>query len=213
MKLPLAQADVFMLSYLKQQLMPLSQGDLMLYSFLRWYYCLSIPAAVLLLALISAVYLIIQCRFERSRFLKPAESLLLLIWSAVIVCVTLTGRVPDAVPSEPQLVPFHSFRAVIAGGSLELLRSDFMNIVLFYPAGLFAYGLLPAKWRKPCKIVFLTVFFALASAGIESCQYHYSLGRAEADDVILNALGAFIGACVCSLKPGVKVILSQIRKK
>ena len=94
------------------------------------------------------------------------------------------------------MIPFHSYRAVIAGENKEILRSNFMNVVLFYPAGLFACELLPKSWSRAKRVILVAVLFALVSAGIEFCQYHFALGQAEVDDVIHNALGALIGALI-----------------
>lgn len=99
----------------------------------------------------------------------------------------------------PELIPFHSYRAVLDGGNRELFRSNFMNVVLFYPAGLLACELLPKDWRRAQKLILTVVPFALISAGIEVCQYRFALGQAEVDDVIHNTLGALIGAVVSSI--------------
>lgn len=81
-----------------------------------------------------------------------------------------------------------------------------MNVVLFYPAGLFACELLPKSWNLAKRVILVAVLFALVSAGIEFCQYHFALGQAEADDVIHNVLGALIGALISAIpvkwKPG-----------
>ncbi|MGM9600379.1 MAG: VanZ family protein [Faecousia sp.] len=126
-------------------------------------------------------------------------ALLFLAWLAVIAAATLTDRTPDMIPAEPELVPFHSYRAVMAGENREILRSNFMNVALFYPAGLLACELLPKSWRRAKKVFLITALLVLASAGIEFCQYHFALGQAEVDDVIHNALGALIGALVCTV--------------
>ena len=140
------------------------------------------------------------------RLWRPVIALLFLAWLAVIAVATLTDRTPGIIPAEPELIPFHSYRAVIAGENKEILRSNFMNVVLFYPAGLLACELLPKSWSQAKRIILVAVLFALVSAGIEFCQYHFALGQAEVDDVIHNALGALIGALISTIpvkwKPG-----------
>ena len=98
-------------------------------------------------------------------------------------------------------VPFHSYREVQNGGDIELYRSNFMNVILFYPAGLLATSLLPKKWAGWCRSLLVVLALTAMSAGIEFLQYHYALGRCEIDDVIHNALGALLGslAFVCSM--------------
>lgn len=126
-------------------------------------------------------------------------NVLFLVWVAVIALATLTARIPTELPAAPQLIPFHSYRAVMAGGNKEILRSNFMNVVLFYPAGLLGCELLPKGWGRVKKVILTVALFALLSAGIEFCQYHFALGQAEVDDVIHNTLGAFIGALICTI--------------
>ena len=133
-------------------------------------------------------------------------ALLFLAWLTVIAVATLTDRTPGIIPAEPELIPFHSYRAVMAGENKEIFRSNFMNVILFYPAGLFACELLPKSWSLAKRVILVVVLFALVSAGIEFCQYHFALGQAEVDDVIHNALGALIGALISTIpvkwKPG-----------
>ena len=168
----------------------------MLQAFFLWFYCLSITDAILLVIVVSAGYLILRQWLEKKRFWRPVIVLLFLAWLAVIAVATLTDRAPGLIPTKPELLPFHSYRAVMAGGNKEILRSNFMNVVLFYPAGLFACELLPKSWSRVKRVILVTVLFVLVSVGIEFCQYHFALGQAEADDVIHNALGALIGALI-----------------
>ena len=178
----------------------------MLQAFFLWFYCLSITDAVLLIIVVSAGYLILRQWLGDKRLWRPVIALLFLAWLAVIAVATLADRTPGLIPMEPELVPFHSYRAVMAGENKEILRSNFMNVILFYPAGLFACELLPKSWSQAKRIILVAVLFALVSAGIEFCQYHFALGQAEVDDVIHNALGALIGALISTIpvkwKPG-----------
>ena len=178
----------------------------MLQAFFLWFYCLSITDAVLLVIIVSAVYLILRQWLENKRFWRPLIALLFMAWLAVIAVATLTDRTPGLIPMEPELIPFHSYRAVMAGENKEILRSNFMNVILFYPAGLLACELLPKSWSRAKRVILVAVLFALVSAGIEFCQYHFALGQAEVDDVIHNALGALIGALISTIpvkwKPG-----------
>ena len=178
----------------------------MLQAFFLWFYCLSITDAVLLVIVVSAGYLNLRQWLENKRFWRSVIALLFLAWLAIIAVATLTDRTPGIISAEPELIPFHSYRAVMAGENKEILRSNFMNVVLFYPAGLFACELLPKSWSQAKRIILVAVLFALVSAGIEFCQYHFALGQAEVDDVIHNALGALIGALISTIpvkwKPG-----------
>ena len=163
-------------------------GKEMLQACFLWFYCLPIADAVLLAIAMSGAYLILRSWLEQRRFWRPAVVVLLLAWLAVIAMAT------------PELLPFHSYRAVIAGENKEILRSNFMNVVLFYPAGLLTCELLPKGRSLAKRVLPVVALFALVSAGIELCQYLFALGRVEADDVIHNALGALMGALVCMIR-------------
>ena len=171
----------------------------MLQMFFLWFYCLSITDAILLAIVASAIYLILRKWLGKKRFWQPMIALLFLAWLAVIAVATLTDRTPGLIPTEPELIPFHSYCAVIAGENKEILRSNFMNVVLFYPAGLLACELLPKNWSQAKRVILVAVLFAMVSVGIEFCQYHFALGQAEVDDVIHNSLGALIGALISTI--------------
>ena len=178
----------------------------MLQAFFLWFYCLSITDAVLLVIVVSAGYLNLRQWLENKRFWRSVIALLFLAWLAIIAVATLTDLTPGLIPTKPELIPFHSYHSVMAGENKEILRSNFMNVILFYPAGLFACELLPKSWSRAKRVILIAVLFALVSAGIEFCQYHFALGQAEVDDVIHNALGALIGALISTIpvkwKPG-----------
>ena len=109
---------------------------------------------------------------------------------AVILYMTVFARGED--PQAPVLMPFHSFME--AKIQPELYRSMLMNIFLFEPIGLSLPNILPKKAHP----VAATVVFALSlSIGIEGSHFH--LGRCETDDVIMNTLGAAIGAAAYGL--------------
>ena len=166
-----------------------------------WFYCLPIPNILFLLLVLSAGYLCLRHRLEKGRLWRPAVTLLLLAWLAVIVSATLAGRGGLSYPPEPELLPFHSYRAVMAGENPELLRSTFMNAVLFYPMGLLGCDVLPRRWSRKRRVFVTVALCALLSLGIESTQYLFALGQAEVDDVIHNALGALLGGAICEILP------------
>ena len=91
------------------------------------------------------------------------------------------------------LQPLHSYREILRGGSRELLRSNFMNALLFFPAGLLGVSALPAKWPGWCRVLAVFALLMGLSVGVEAIQYACRLGNVEADDVLHNALGAALG--------------------
>ena len=112
-----------------------------------------------------------------------------------MVYSTILRRVPFMGKKEFAL-PFDSYRAVIHGGNPEILRSSFMNVLMFYPAGVLAGAAVAGRRGAGWKAALCILAFALFSAGIELIQYHYGLGWAESDDIIHNTLGAALGLVV-----------------
>lgn len=87
----------------------------------------------------------------------------------------------------------------------ELYRSMLMNVLLFFPFGLFLpfvlaeekgfaggpEGVSPRGRRNP--VISALALGILCSLIVEALQYSFSLGRAETDDVIMNTIGTAAG--------------------
>lgn len=159
-----------------------------------WFYCLPIVEAVVLILLVTAAFLLLRERLGNSPYWKGGILLLFLLWIGVILLGTLGQRAGGGNMASPVLMPFASYHAALSGGSKEIFRANFMNVVLFYPAGILGVEVLPKLWRRQRKAVLVTVLLVLLSLGIEYAQYRFNLGMAETDDVIHNALGALLGA-------------------
>ena len=108
----------------------------------------------------------------------------------IILYATILTRTPG--DYEVIFTPFATFTA--ARQQPELYREMLMNVFLFFPLGLTLSNALPRKWHRWGKIALTTLVGCILSAGIEYVQYRYALGMAEADDVICNTMGAFLGA-------------------
>ena len=171
----------------------------MLHTLLRWFYCLPIPQALILLLFFSFLFLFLRQKQGKKRFWRLGIFIFTLVWLLFIAAVTLMSRSLSERPMAPELIPFHSYFLAFTGGNRELLRSNFMNVALFYPAGLVICELLPGEWRGRKKLFFIGVLFLSLSAGIEFCQFCFALGQAETDDVIHNVFGAITGALVCAI--------------
>lgn len=169
----------------------------MMRSVFIWFYCLPIPDVILLTALAAGVFLFLRERFGDRRFWKAGMVAMLSVWIAVIFLGTLGHRTEGANPAEPVLMPFASYVQALTGGPRELFRTNFMNAVLFCPAGLLGCEILPKRWKKGWTMAAVVCVLAMLSAAIEYCQFRYGLGLAETDDVIHNTLGALAGALVC----------------
>ena len=108
----------------------------------------------------------------------------------IILYATILTRAPG--DYEVILTPFATFTA--ARQQPELYREMLMNVFLFFPLGLTLSNALPRRWHRWGRIALTTLVGCILSAGIEYTQYRYALGMAEADDVICNTLGTFIGS-------------------
>lgn len=166
----------------------------MLNAIFLWLYCMRIPEILFLFFILTVVFIAVKEKLRDKTGWYIAVGILFLLWLVAVTWNTVIGRDQIADFSASSLVPFHSYYTVFSGGNPELLRGNFMNVLLFYPAGLLACSLLPRAWKGRRKLLLVTLAFAVLSAGIEFCQYRFALGQAETDDVIHNALGAFLGA-------------------
>ena len=168
-------------------------------SIFLWVYCMRYSTALFLLLAATILFGVLKQTLPTERVFRAVVVLALLFWSLAVSWNTLAGRESVLDNSASSLIPFHSYYVVFTGGERELLRCNFMNVVLFYPAGLLVCALLPKRWRRGKKVLFVAGLLALVSVGIEFCQYHFALGQAEVDDVIHNTVGALVGALVCTI--------------
>lgn len=145
------------------------------------------------MALAALGFRLLSRRFG-GRGWRAAVRVVVVCWLAVILVGTLGQRTVGEARTGPYLIPFYSYYQVLNGGSRELLRENFMNVALFFPAGLLLCEALPGKGRKLWTIGGLLAL----SIVIELCQYGLGMGLAETDDVIHNTLGAVLGILACT---------------
>lgn len=143
-------------------------------------------------ALILTLVLIwtILCQYFSKKRWVTINIVIACLSTAIILYATILTRTPG--DYEVILTPFAAFTA--AQQQPELYREMLMNVFLFFPLGLTLSNTLPQKWHRWIRIVLTALVGCIFSAGIEYAQYRYALGMAEADDVICNTLGAFIGS-------------------
>ena len=164
-------------------------------SLFLWFYCLDLPFALFLIAAMTSLFVALRQRFRKRTVWKPGIAALFCLWAVLVIWKTVLSR--KAVPGASEIQPlFHSYLQVLHGGNREILRSNLMNVFLFYPAGLLIASLLSEKCKPAITIVLILFLFTALSIGIEFCQYRFGLGETEADDVLHNTLGAVSGALV-----------------
>ena len=180
----------------------------MLKAIFMWIYRMDFHEALILLTAFTGLFYAAKVKLGQKRIWKLAVILGLVMWATSVVIQTIFQRTSDA-SLQPIWQPFQSYvDALKEEGQKELLRSNFMNAVLFYPAGLLLVSLLPEKWHSRRRLLIVLLLCTCFSLVIEFAQYRYHLGLAQTDDVIHNALGACLGAAVFLLIPKV---IKQIR--
>ena len=158
----------------------------LIYASSPWVVLLSMIVLLLTMAMITLKNRTLRVK-RILQFINAISSLLCFV---AALYITLLTRTPG--DYELILTPFATFAA--ARQQPELYREMLMNVFLFFPLGLTLSNALPRKWHRWVRIILTTLIGCILSAGIEYVQYRYALGMAEADDVICNTLGAFIGS-------------------
>ena len=148
---------------------------------LRW-------TLLLILAMVLAAGLLGVLLFRFRRAVRVAAAVLALLSLAAVLYVTLFRG--GSGNGELILLPLYSL--VEAVKQPEVYRTLLMNVFLFVPLGIALPFALPEKIR--CKALLSIVLAAAFSLVIEAVQFALSLGRAELDDILMNSLGAAIGA-------------------
>ena len=156
---------------------------------LQYIYTRSLFHIIFFMALALIAWGMLSTRIAARRWRWENLALVLLI-TAAILYATLFSRAEGG--TGLILAPFASLTA--ARIQPELYREMLMNVFLFFPLGLTLSNALPRRWHRWLRIILTTLIGCVLSAGIEYAQYRYALGMAEADDVICNTLGAFLGA-------------------
>ena len=166
----------------------------MLSRLFTWFYCLDFDEALALLVLFTAAFCLLNQKYGQRKLWNAAVIAVLTLWTVAVLAQTVLFRTPD--PGYAAIwAPLQSYRAVWTGtGNKELLRSNFMNAALFYPAGLLLASLLPKKFHKATAILTVMTAAAMLSGAIEYTQYHWHLGIAQTDDILHNTFGATLGA-------------------
>lgn len=119
---------------------------------------------------------------------------------AAVLWITLFSRIGDGYRGF--LLPFHSYKLILAGEWRSLLE-NIGNVILFIPLGV-------ALKCGGMKDVKKAGFFA--SLLIEILQFTFALGTFECDDLIHNTLGAVIGAWCVGKIGGELRLGSQMRR-
>ena len=150
----------------------------------------------------AAIVCLLYWLFCRLRGRKPGMKRMLgLFYIAALVQITvIRGGVnwQDVLHGNreaPRLVPLRTMRDVLAWGWWPSVYNIVGNLIWFVPL-----GLMLGK-RKGWQALAIG---AAVSAGIELGQYILITGATDIDDVILNAIGAWLGWLILKIKPRCK---------
>lgn len=159
-----------------------------------WIYRLDYLEAMVLLVTAVYAWRMLAGRICSAGLRRGLAVAALLLWMSAVVWQTLGGRSLQAYPP-PVWRPFQSYTDALGeGGQMELLRSNFMNSVLFFPGGFLLAEVLPGRRRIWWKAIAAVLLWGVFSVSIEWAQLYYGLGLVQTDDVIHNVLGALVGA-------------------
>lgn len=132
-------------------------------------------------------------RYGENGWFRRSSAGLLAVWAAVTLYATVLGR-GGAEIRTVSLLPLRFYWESVHTGQLELRRAAFMNVALFFPAGLLTAALLPRDRSVRNRLMLVAVLFLGFSVVIELSQYIWYLGETEVDDLLTNTLGAVLGA-------------------
>lgn len=121
----------------------------------------------------------------------PVQGALLVLGICVIARFTLLCRNP-AEQIRFSVTPLQLLWQALK--KHELFRSLLLNILLFTPFGAALVHLLPEEVSLWKRLFLASLIGMIMSIGVEFLQFLFSLGNAEADDVICNTLGTWMGA-------------------
>lgn len=171
-------------------------------------YAMPLHRAILLMAAALLLWTVLNTGLKNYRKQLRYVNLALFLASLAAVFFLTTYRGPVTY-AELILEPFHFLEE--AKAQPEIYRSMLMNVLLFFPFGLFLPYVLaggssdtPEEKQKhyllrPVKhpVRWALLLALLCSVLVEVIQYSFSLGRAETDDVIMNFLGTALGTLSC----------------
>lgn len=170
-----------------------------MYSLFLKIYTMPISGTILLILITSLLYCCLISRYHLAQpwkkvFFHVLFALFFLLWGAAILYHTVFSRTTGELVVHRDI--FHQLKEYLNGGDKELLRTLWMNVLLFVPGGLLLEALWPRCFPRWVCIPLTILLLTALSVGIEATQFQYALGCVEADDVLCNGLGAALGVLI-----------------
>ncbi|MBR5246878.1 MAG: VanZ family protein [Clostridia bacterium] len=173
----------------------------------RYIYGFSIVEFAVFILLSTWVYLKAKeyISNKSTKFWNIINIVLIMAYTIVVLYKVLLSRKVGSVTANLDLIPLSSYVEYFMGKNSEAFFTNRANVLLFFPFGLFFFDFLKTK-----KHVIICVSIALIfSFFLELIQYIFSLGIAEADDVIHNTLGAFLGYLASAYVPRIQITIKN----
>lgn len=153
---------------------------------IQFFICLTIDLFIMTLGIILAIKLRKKGQFDQA---QVVACIILFIWSAVILFLTVLGRRYHEGYYTVNLELFSSYQKIFAEHDRAIMMSVIQNIVIFIPIG---FSLSVVFKNKHRFIIPLAISFSL-SLLIEISQLLLNSGYFELDDLFNNTLGGIIG--------------------
>ena len=157
--------------------------------------------------LIAAFGIFLSVRlYRKGRFdkVQAAAGIILFIWGAFVLMLTVLGRRTHEDEYGLNLVFFDCYQKIFVGHDKAMLRSVLQNIIMFIPIGFTLSIVFKNKHRF---IIPLAISFGL-SLTIETSQLVLDSGYFELDDIFNNTMGALFGILLSML---ISLIIRRIR--
>lgn len=160
------------------------------YKIYVWFYALNIWKSIAIAMGVIVFWALPAAIFSvrKPKLWRGINAAVFLLAVAVILYATLFRT---EIGKNLILQPFNTI--VRAQKNREAYREALMNAILFIPIGLTLPNILPKRFKMGQRIAFALLIAALLSITLESCQYIFSRGTTETDDVITNTIGALAG--------------------
>ena len=126
--------------------------------------------------------------------IRAIPALLLLLYLAVVSYVTVFSR--DEGSQTDILLGFSYLSRAIRERSFTWLEHPLMNVGLFIPVGFLFTAVYPKKLNKASLVI---PFGLMLSVMIETTQMILQNGQCDMEDLITNALGAYLGMIIYRL--------------
>lgn len=158
----------------------------------RAIYALPISHTIFFLLIALVLWQLLRTLLSGRRAFRILCAVLFAAWLFTVLELTVLSRSFGTV-ARVYLMPFRQLKLYLDGENNELLRSFWMNVLLFTPCGFVLPELLPKQLPFAVRLA-LTLGFALGlSVMAEAAQWYWRLGETECDDIIANTVGALLG--------------------